>query len=328
MKELYPLKFKPIFLEKIWGGEKIRTLLHKDFGDLPNCGESWEISGIQGALSVVSNGFLSGNNIEELIEIYMGDLVGERVYDKFGIEFPLLIKFIDANRDLSIQVHPNDKLAIERHQAYGKSEMWYIFDAEPGARINFGFLEDISKKEYIKNVRNNNLLQIIRYEEVKAGDAVYIPSGKVHAIGKGVLLIEIQQTSDISYRIFDYGRKDKEGKHRELHIDLALDAINFDYQKEYKSKYKNNLNKPSELISCPYFTTNVIEFDSILEREYVELDSFIIYICLEEDFKIEYNNKEELVKQGETVLVPASLNSVFLKPGNKKTKLLEVYIEN
>src|SRR3972149_1007896 len=199
MSHLYPLKFKPIFKDKIWGGDKIKTLLNKDFSPLPNCGESWEISGVQDEISVVSNGFLIGNNLQELIEIYMGDLVGDQVYQKYGIEFPLLIKFIDAHDDLSIQVHPNDKLAMQRHNAYGKTEMWYIIDADRGAKLISGFNTEVTKDAYIKHLENNTLNLILNYEEVKAGDVFFMPAGRVHAIGKGILLTEIQQTSDITY---------------------------------------------------------------------------------------------------------------------------------
>jgi len=234
MSHLYPLKFKPIFKDKIWGGNKIKTLLNKDFSPLPNCGESWEISGVQDEISVVSNGFLIGNNLQELIEIYMGDLVGDQVYQKYGIEFPLLIKFIDAHDDLSIQVHPNDKLAMQRHNAYGKTEMWYIIDADRGAKLISGFNTEVTKDAYIKHLENNTLNLILNYEEVKAGDVFFMPAGRVHAIGKGILLTEIQQTSDITYRIYDYNRKGTDGKPRELHTSLALDAIDFKSYDNYR----------------------------------------------------------------------------------------------
>jgi mannose-6-phosphate isomerase len=203
MNSLYPLKFTPVFKDKIWGGDKLKTILNKDFSDLPNCGESWEISAVQDDISVVSNGFLKGNNLEELIEVYMGDLVGEKVWEKFGCECPLLIKFIDANDNLSIQVHPNDELSAERHDAYGKTEMWYVVQADPGARLISGFSGKINKAEYLKYLGNGHLEDILNYEEVSAGDVFFIPAGRVHAIGKGIVVAEIQQTSDVTYRIFD-----------------------------------------------------------------------------------------------------------------------------
>ncbi|VAW21836.1 Mannose-6-phosphate isomerase [hydrothermal vent metagenome] len=327
MSVLYPLKFKPFYLDKIWGGEKIKTILNKDFGEIPNCGESWEISGYDGYISVVTNGFLAGNNIEELIEVYMGDLVGEKIYDKFGLQFPLLVKFIDAHQDLSIQVHPGNEMAKQRHSAYGKTEMWYVIDADEGSELISGFNREMDKKKYLERLENGTLDSILNYEQVKPGDAFFIPAGRVHAIGKGILLTEIQQTSDVTYRIYDFGRKDANGNVRELHTDLALDAIDFKYYGKYKTEYSVQPNASSEIITCPYFTTNIIQFDKEIEKEYVELDSFIIYICLEGEFLIQYDNGSELVKKGEIVLIPASFNSIFLKPLSKKVKTLEVYIK-
>ena len=326
MSDLYPIKFQPIFHEKIWGGQRIRTLLDKDFGDLPNCGESWELSGVEGNISVVSNGFLAGNDLNELIEIYMGDLVGDKVYDKFGAEFPLLIKFIDANDDLSIQVHPNDQLSKERHNAYGKTEMWYVAGAEKGALINSGFNQELDRGKYLEYFSSGKLLDLLHFDETKVGDVFFIPAGRVHAIGKGCLVAEIQQTSDVTYRIFDYNRKDNAGNERELHTELALDALDFSYSGEYKTSYKNELNQPVELASCQYFTTNLIEFDKDLDRDYNELDSFVIYMTLEGDFEVMSEGGNEVVKKGETVLIPASLESIQLKPLSEKVKILEVYI--
>ncbi len=327
MSDLYPLKFKPIYLDKIWGGNRIRTVLNKDFGDLPNCGESWEISGVEGNISVVENGFLAENNLQELVEIYMGDLVGDKIYKKFGDEFPLLIKFIDAQQDLSIQVHPNDELSKKRHNAYGKTEMWYVIDAEKDALINSGFNGEVTKEQYLKHAENGTLTDLLHYDKVTEGDVFFIPAGRVHAIGKGILVAEIQQTSDVTYRIFDYNRKDDKGNLRELHTDLAIDAIDFSYLDEYKTKYSVERNKSSELVSCKYFTTNILEFDTVIDKDYNQLDSFIIYISLEGDFEIEYEEKTVRVNKGETVLIPASLETFQLKPLTKKVKTLEVYIK-
>ena len=327
MSDLYPLKFKPIYLDKIWGGNRIKTVLNKDFGDLPNCGESWEISGVEGNISVVENGFLAENNLQELVEIYMGDLVGDKIYKKFGDEFPLLIKFIDAQQDLSIQVHPNDELSKKRHNAYGKTEMWYVIDAEKDALINSGFNGEVTKEQYLRHAKDGTLTDLLHYDKVTEGDVFFIPAGRVHAIGKGILVAEIQQTSDITYRIFDYNRKDDKGNLRELHTDLAIDAIDFSYLDEYKTKYSVERNKSSELVSCKYFTTNILEFDTIIDKDYNQLDSFIIYISLEGDFEIEYEEKTVRVNKGETVLIPASLETFQLKPLTKKVKTLEVYIK-
>ena len=323
---LYPLKFEPICLEKIWGGNRLKTLLGKNY-NLKNCGESWELSGVEGNISVVANGFLKGNDLSELIEIYMGDLVGDKVYEKFGTEFPLLIKFIDAQDDLSIQVHPNDELSKERHNAFGKTEMWYVLDVAEGALINSGFNQAVDKEKYIEYLENDRLTDLLKYDEAKVGDVFFIPAGRVHAIGKGSMVAEIQQTSDITYRIFDYNRKDDKGNLRELHTDLALDAIDFSFLEDYKTKYTSELNKSTEIVSCKYFTTNILEFDQQIEKDYNKLDSFVIYITLEGNFEIETEEETEKIGKGETVLIPASIEYLKLNPQNGKVKLLEVYIK-
>ena len=326
MSGLYPIKFEPICLEKIWGGNRLKTLLNKRY-DTKNCGESWEISGVEGNISVVANDFLKGNDLNELMEIYMGDLVGDKVYERFGNEFPLLIKFIDAQDDLSIQVHPNDELSKERHNAFGKTEMWYVLDAAEGALINSGFNQPVDKEKYLEYLENGELIDLLKYDEVKVGDVFFIPAGRVHAIGKGSMVAEIQQTSDVTYRIFDYNRKDDKGNERELHTELALDAIDFSYLDEYKTKYKTELNKSVEIVKCKYFTTNIIELNQPVEKDYSLLDSFVIYINLEGDFEIETDEGTVNVGKGETILIPASLEIIKLNPAGEKVKLLEVYIQ-
>jgi mannose-6-phosphate isomerase len=327
MSGLYPIKFKPIFHDKIWGGNRMKTILNKDYGNLPNCGESWELSGVEGNISVVSNGFLAGNDLNEIIEVYMGDLVGDKIYDQFGAEFPLLIKFIDAQDDLSIQVHPDDKLSKERHNAYGKTEMWYVAGTDEGALINSGFNQEVSKEKYLEYFNDGKLTDLLHYDEAEVGDVFFIPAGRVHAIGKGCLVAEIQQTSDVTYRIFDYNRKDDKGNERELHTDLALDAIDFSYASEYKAKYDIEKNKSSEIVSCPYFTTNIVEFDQEIDKDYNELDSFVIYMTMEGSFDVIWEEGSETIEMGETVLIPASLESVQLKPKSDNVKILEVYIK-
>ena len=326
MSGLYPIKFKPIYLDKTWGGNRIKTLLNKDFGDLPNCGESWEISGVEGNISVVENGFLTGNNLQELIEIYMGDLVGDKIYKKFGEEFPLLLKFIDAQQDLSIQVHPNDETAKKNHNAYGKTEMWYVLDAEDDALINCGFNQELTKEKYIESVENGSLTGLLNYDKAIKGDVYFIPAGRIHTLGKGSLVAEIQQTSDVTYRIFDYNRKDDKGNLRELHTELALESLDFSFLNDYKTKYSAVENESSEMISCNYFTTNILEFNTSIEKDYSQLDSFIIYMNLEGEFEVEFDGESVSVKKGETVLVPASLETFQLKPLTKEVKTLEVYI--
>ena len=322
---LYPLKFTPIFKDKIWGGNKIKTILNKDFGNIPNCGESWEISGIAGDESVVTNGFLEGNTLSELIEIYMSDLVGEKVYEKYGLEFPLLIKFIDANDVLSIQVHPDDKLAQERHEAFGKTEMWYVIQADKGSELISGFDKTIDKTIYLKHLEEKTLKSILNIEKVKAGDVFFIPAGKVHAIGSGILLAEIQQTSDVTYRIYDWDRLDDKGNLRDLHTELAIDAINFEGKEEFRREFKPILNDSLNLANCEFFTTNIIELNKPLQRDYLDIDSFVIYICIEGNIEICYEYKTVSLKTGETILIPAELKELSIKPNNN-AKILEVYI--
>ena len=327
MNNLYPLKFKPIYKEKIWGGDRLKKLLDKKLGKLSNCGESWEISGVENEVSVVSNGFLKGNSLEELIEIYLSDLVGEKVYNRFGIEFPLLIKYIDAKDKLSIQVHPNDELAKERHGAYGKTEMWYVIHAEEGAQLVTGFNRPLDRNENSRYLENQELENIVNYENVKSGDVFFIPAGRVHSIGKGIVLAEIQETSDVTYRIYDFNRKDNFGNLRELHTDLALDSIDFKSEKNYRTQYEPVDNVSTTLAECQYFTTNVLPLTRLIERDFTEKDSFVIYMCIEGEYTLRWEEGRMGVKNGETVLVPALINNFSLIPlSGNKTKLLEIYI--
>lgn len=325
MKKLYPLKFAPIFKDKIWGGQKIRSILGKDFGDLPNCGESWEISGVSGNESMVSAGELAGKTLPDLLNEYKGRLAGDSVYNRFGNEFPLLIKFIDANEDLSIQVHPNDDLAKERHNSFGKTEMWYIFQADEGAKLVAGFNRDVSRKEYLEHLENGTLDEILNVEEVQAGDVFFIPAGRVHTIGKGICIAEIQQTSDITYRIYDFDREDDKGNKRELHTDLALDALDYNCCGEYKTVYDEKENQPVKLVACPYFTTNKVTLEKPLVRDYSDIDSFVIYICFEGAFDLEYEEGSVRICKGDSVLIPAELKNLKLIP-EERSSLLEVSI--
>lgn len=326
MNKLYPLKFKPILKEKIWGGQNLKSSLNKNIPANKKLGESWEISGVENNVSVVENGFLAGNELDELIEIYMGDLVGDKVYDKHGIEFPLLIKFIDANDILSIQVHPDDELAKKRYNSNGKTEMWYVVDAKKDAELISGFNHEMNKEHFLHHLKNNELPKILNAEKVKRGDVFYIPAGRVHAIGAGIVLAEIQQTSDVTYRIFDWNRKDDNGNYRELHTEDAIDAIDFKIYDNYKTEYTSNQNQTSKIVSTKYFETNILEFDKSIEKDYNLLDSFVIYMCLEGKFEIEYYESEKItIEKGETVLIPSVIEHLFLNPVNQ-CKILEIYI--
>ncbi len=326
MSTLYPIKFAPILKDKIWGGHKLESELNKTIEPLPNAGESWEISGVPGDVSVVSNGFLKGNTLNEILEIYMGDLVGDKVFQKFGHEFPLLIKFIDANDVLSIQVHPDDELAEKRHNSFGKTEMWYVVQADKGASLISGFAEKVDKDTYLEKLEVNELESILASHEVSPGDAFFIPAGRVHAIGKGILLAEIQQTSDVTYRIYDFNRKDDQGNGRELHTEEALDAIDYSLQKELKTDYSVELNQSSEIVKCDYFKTNVLELDKAIDKDFYGLDSFLIYMCVDGEVEITYgDDKKELLTKGETVLIPSELRNIGLVPKDT-SRLLEVYV--
>lgn len=323
---LYPLKFKPILKQTIWGGDKL-AYKSSDPAVKATIGESWEISGVQDNLSVVSEGPLAENSLEELIEVYMGDLVGDHIYEKFGIEFPLLIKYIDARDNLSIQVHPDDATAKERHNAYGKTEMWYLVETTPDARLIVGFNQDTDKATYLQALQHHILPELLNIEKVKKGDSFFIPAGTIHAICKGCFISEIQQTSDITYRIYDYDRRDKNGHTRELHTELATDVINFSQQQQHSIHYHRHENHTEELVNCPYFTTNYLKFDKEIEKDYIDLDSFVIYMCLEGSFTLVYHVDQTIkVTKGETVLIPAVLKNIFLLP-EQEAELLEIYIQ-
>ncbi|MGD0757152.1 MAG: type I phosphomannose isomerase catalytic subunit [Bacteroidales bacterium] len=327
MAELYPLKFETVLKEKIWGGNTLVTRFNKKATGSQHIGESWELSAVADNQSVISNGFLAGNNIEELIEVYMGDITGDSIFEKFGNEFPLLIKFIEAREDLSIQVHPNNDLAKKRHNAYGKTEMWYILESEPGSKIYTGFRDGVTKEVYEEALRNGKIEELMNVETTDAGDAFFTPAGRVHAIGAGIVLVEIQQTSDITYRIYDWNRKSSGKGKRELHTDLALDAIDFNQSGTNKIRLEPIINKTINLVNCEFFNTNILCFNNAIDKEYYSNDSFVVYICLEDEFLISWDGNSEKVTKGETVLLPAMIKEVKLKPLNE-ARLLEVYINS
>lgn len=318
-----PLKFQPIFKYRIWGGERLKTSLKKDYVE-DQIGESWEISNIEGDKTKVITGALAGKTLTEIIKIYKAEFLGKHVYEAFGEEFPLLIKFLDAQKPLSIQVHPNDELAKQRHNSFGKNEMWYILEADEGAEIIVGFNTELDKDTYIKNLQHGTLLEVLNKTSVKAGDTFNIPTGRVHAIGAGVLLAEIQQTSDITYRIYDYNRVDaKTGEKRELHTQESIDAIDFTVKDSYKVAYSLKQNDSSKLVHTPYFKSNIVELKGRFEKRYSALDSFVIIICVAGKFNLTYNAENYLLRYGETLLLPASLEGVTF---NGTAKFLEVYL--
>lgn len=326
MNRLYPLKFKPIIKDKIWGGTRLKTILNKKC-KTDKAGESWEISCYPGNISRVKNGFLAGNNLEELIEVYMGDLVGDGVFEHFGTLFPLLIKFIDANDVLSVQVHPGDELARRQFGSYGKTEIWYVVETEKDAEIIVGFNQPVDRQKYQSHLDNKSLLSILNREKTRTGDVFFLPAGRIHAIGPGILLAEIQQTSDATLRIYDFERLDDKGKPRELHTEKALEAIDFRMVPAYKTLYHRIPDQPNNVARCKYFTVNYLELTLTIDRDYIDLDSFVIYMCITGSFSIRYHDGEfESVTRGETILLPAELKNVQLIP-DKTTTILEVYTE-
>lgn len=320
------IRFKPIFKEKIWGGSKIKSNLGFDVGDMEKCGEMWALSGVEGNESVVSSGAFEGNNLNELVEVYMGELVGDKIFNEYGNEFPILVKFIDANDKLSIQVHPDDVLAMKRGESRGKTEMWYIMDADKDAQLISGFKRQTTPQEYQDLLEEKKLEEILNFEDVKKDDVFYMPSGRIHAILPGIMLAEIQQTSDTTYRIYDWDRLDDKGNSRDLHIEEAMDAIDFKVYKDYKTKYHPTKNETVNLIDEKYFTTAVLDIDRPIEKNLEELDSFVIYVVTEGTLLMQANEQKEVLKKGDVVLLPAILRSLQIIP-EPSCKLLEVYIK-
>ncbi|MBO5832791.1 MAG: class I mannose-6-phosphate isomerase [Alistipes sp.] len=325
---LYPLKFKPRVKERIWGGQAILAKKGKATGRLAKdklYGESWDLSSVKGDVSVVANGFLKGNNLEEIIEVYMGELVGEENFEHYGLEFPLLIKYLDCNDKLSVQVHPDDALAEERHNSFGKTEAWYVVDCKPGAAIYLGFKDlNLTREEYIAAVSESRLEELLNKVEVKPGDTFFIPAGTVHALGAGLEVVEVQQTSDITYRIYDWDRVDAEGKSRELHTALAVDAIDFEADAELlHRKYELQKGGEAKVIESNYFTMVLHDVAGGKNFDLSELDSFVVYIALNGSVRIFADGNEETLEEGEVILIPAEVNEVVAE-GN--AKLMEVYI--
>lgn len=323
---LYPLKFQPILKNIIWGGSEISKFKNLE-KETTGIGESWEISAVEDNVSIIENGDLAGTPLDVLINKAKARLVGKKVFDKFGDKFPLLIKFIDAHDDLSIQVHPNDSLAKKRHNSFGKTEMWYVVKAAPEAFIYSGFKDKITPEEYVEKVADNTFTDTLQKHFVKEGDVYFIPAGRVHAIGSGCFVAEIQQTSNITYRIYDYNRKDANGNSRELHTELAKDAIDYKVYDSYKTDYNTKYNQTNELVSCEYFTTNLLEIDKTFQKDISNIDSFIIYMCLEGTCKLKDDKENEItLNKGETALIPADTQSIVITPSGK-AKLIETFVK-
>lgn len=334
MTTLYPLLFEDNFHNTVWGGSRIHAFKGMPCSDDMKVGESWEVSAVNGKDSVVANGELAGSHLCTLVEQYGSALLGKKVAEKYNNQFPLLAKFIGAESDLSIQVHPDDKLAFARHNCFGKNEMWMILDCKPGAKIYSGFKDQISKYEYCKRVEDGSLCEVLQDHPVHSGDIFYIPAGRVHAIGEGILLAEIQQSSDITYRIFDYGRTGLDGKPRELHTALAEDAIDFNVEADYRTHYSIRKNKPTHAITSPFFQVNVLKTDGAITRHLKKCDSFIIYMCTRGTCTIHVEKdptKQVQLTAGFSCLIPAECADVVITPTTPEAhscELVESFIDN
>ena len=323
MTSFYPLRFLPQYHYRLWGGGRLRTVLGKEYQGQKR-GESWEISSVSGYESTVAEGDLKGQTLTTLLETYPTEILGQQVVERFGTAFPLLIKFIDTDMPLSVQVHPNDALAQKRHRSFGKNEMWYVLHAEPNAELIIGFTNGVDLKHYEEKLHSQRLEDILHRQPVRAGDVVYIPAGIIHAIGGGILLAEIQQSSDVTYRVYDYNRVDvQSGAKRELHTDLAKEAIDFSAKQQRPIAYSKTPNRAHQIIHTPYFNTNFIAVDGLFSRDLSATDSFHIYICLEGAVTLQHVQKEYSLKKGETLLVPACIPAIDV---GGEGKLLEVYV--
>ena len=318
------LKLKPSGKDYIWGGHKLVDNYGKEMtGD--RLAETWELSCHPDGPSFVVNGEAAGKTLRQYIEEHGKKVLGTNC-ERFE-DFPILTKFIDAQDNLSIQVHPDNEYALKNEGQYGKTEMWYVVDADKGAKLRSGFSEQITPKEYKERVLNNTITDVLQEYEIKPGDVFFLPAGRVHSIGAGAFIAEIQQTSDITYRIYDFNRKDANGKTRELHTDLAREAINYEVLDDYRTKYEPLKDEPVELVACTYFTTSLYDMTEEISCDYSELDSFVIFICMEGACKIKDNEGNELkVGAGESILLPATTQDVTITPEAGNVKLLETYV--
>lgn len=326
MNKLYPLVFKPNYKEKIWGGNYFKKL--PGLVDAPdkNAGEAWVLSGLEESPTIVANGFLEGNPLNELIEVYLDDIVGEKVYEKFGCHFPILLKIIDAADKLSIQVHPNDEVAAKLHGAKnGKTEMWFILNAEKNAWIINGFNKDVTEQEYLEHLNNGKIENILNYIKVAKDDFYFLPAGRIHAVGKGVIFAEVQQASDYTYRIYDWNRVDKDGNQRELHTNKALMAMNYKHTHINDNKFDLVFNNKIKIVEHNAFTTNLLVLNQAMKRDFSGQDTFIAYLCVEGNANIIYNNEKFNFQAGNAILIPAIINDFIISPVNY-AKLIEVYI--
>lgn len=316
------IKFRPILKQVLWGGNKIIPFKQLD-ANMEQVGESWEVSGVKDNESIVANGQYEGMKLNDLVALLKGDLVGKENYERFGNEFPLLIKFIDASKQLSIQVHPNDEQAKAKGLKRGKTEMWYVMESAPDATLLSGLKRTITPEEYKAMVENDTITDALCEYRVGEGDVFYLPAGRIHSIGAGTFLAEIQETSDVTYRIYDFKRKDKDGNYRQLHTEAAAECIDYSVENDYRTKYKARKNEGVELAQCTHFTTSVYDLDEPMLLDYSELDSFVVLIALSGECTLSTGDAETQLRAGETVLLPATTQTLSV---SGTVKFLETFV--
>ena len=326
--KLYPMLFEPNLQTKVWGGEQLTQW--KQLPEQQHIGESWEVSAVEKSPSVIANGTWAGYALTEVINKMPEAILGKMVAKKYNNQLPLLVKFIDSNDNLSVQVHPNDEMAQRLHNGMGKTEMWYVLSAEPGACIYAGFQKALSPEEYARRVADGSIMEALAKHEIYAGDVFYIPSGRIHAIGKGVRLVEVQQSSDLTYRIYDYGRMDLNGQPRELHTKLAAQALDYKVYREYRSDYTDKIDTANTCIDTEFFTVRVVSIQESMRRNMVKYDSFAILTCTQGScqVRIRSTHDEITLREGYSCLIPAAIADYDIIPLNGEVKVLESYIDN
>jgi len=326
---LYPLLFEPILHQVVWGGHRLRPYKGLMPSDEP-IGESWEVSAVPSSISIISNGRWAGRDLVSVIEENPSEILGRAVFSKYGAHLPLLVKFIDAERDLSIQVHPNDAMARRLHGKSGKSEMWYVIKADEGSFLYAGFKQPLTAGEYQQRVADGSITEVLAKHMVRPGDVFYLPAGRVHAICGGILLAEVQQSSDVTYRIFDYNRPGLDGKPRELHTALAAEALDFHVEQRYQTVYTPYVNRATQIVDTPFFDVRIMEITEPFHRNLLKYDSFIISMCIDGECKIRIRGTggEILLRQGHSTLIPAAIADYDILPISPAVRLLDAFIDN
>lgn len=327
--KLYPFLFKPDFHSMIWGGNRLRSFKGIEPSKEP-IGESWEVSAVPSSISIIANGAWEGIDLISVINEYPEAILGKKVNEKYQGKLPLLVKLIDANKDLSIQVHPNDEMAMREHGKMGKTEMWYIIKADEGAHLYAGFKQQITPEEYQKRIVDGTIVDVLADHPVKSGDVFYLPAGRVHAICGGIMLAEVQQTSDLTYRIYDYNRLGLDGKPRELHTELAAQALNYHVEANYRTEYKETPDKAIQIMDTPYFDVRVIDMTKPMHRDMMKYDSFIITMCIEGGCKIHVRSTDDeiILREGNSTLIPSAIADYDVIPINGTARILDAYIDN